>query len=365
MGIVSVVLALIIGIFANIGYVVFKSIDYFDEVTSFKDEKCVKIGTTKGPEDLVVYGKYVLSGFDNRESLWGQEDGALHTSNGGISIIDIHTKSSETLPIKNFPDILFHPHGMQLINNSTLYVVNHAYNRGAERIDKLQLSELDGKVTLEYLSSVLLPDQHYGRINAAKFINENEFYATVWLPWSDTPTGRSTGVVESYCRLGTWLFRRSSPLYHCKVVEGSAVCTVQDYGYMMNGVEIYQDKVFASDAIDKKLYVYLRQSDNSLLRIRTLELPLHPDNIILSLYDSHLYIGCFSRVIDDMGHHEAMSRGIDVPIPGGVLKVNPIEFSVQTLLKTSKLSGISSAVSTEEYLVAGSWTDSGVLLCPN
>jgi len=363
MGLFSVVLAAIIGVLANIGYVVFKRIDYFNELSTLNDEECFKISCCKGPEDLVIYGRFVITGHDNRESLWGKEDGALHTLNGGLSVIDLSTRTSYDISILNLPDVAFHPHGMHLVNNSTLYVINHAYSRGGERVEKLRVSEEEGMVKIEYLESILFTTQHYGRINSVRFVSEKDFYATDWLPWSDTPTGRSNNIIESYWRLGTWLFRQSTYIYHCKVIDGKAECDIQGHGYMINGLEVYGDKVFASDAIDKKLYIYSRQPDNSLYRIQSTSLPLHPDNIILSPYDNYLYLGCFSRVIDDLGHHEAMARGIDVPIPGGVLKVSLEDYSVQTILLTSKLSGISSAVATEHYLLAGSWTDSGVLAC--
>jgi len=56
------------------------------------------------------------------------------------------------LPLTGFPpDVAFHPHGIYLDRpTSKLYVVNHAYNRGGERIDVFLLSHNDYKQVLCY-----------------------------------------------------------------------------------------------------------------------------------------------------------------------------------------------------------------------
>jgi hypothetical protein len=50
------------------------------------------------------------------------------------------------LEIKDFPEnIAFHPHGIALFNNNEVYVLNHGYSRGGERVEKFTIrSEKNG-----------------------------------------------------------------------------------------------------------------------------------------------------------------------------------------------------------------------------
>ena len=42
--------------------------------------------------------------------------------------------------MEDFPkNVAFHPHGMNIFKNNTLYVVNHAFGKGGERIEKFKI----------------------------------------------------------------------------------------------------------------------------------------------------------------------------------------------------------------------------------
>ena len=50
----------------------------------------------------------------------------------------------------NFPkEIAFHPHGIYIHQEKYVFVVNHAYDKGGERVDLFKLIETDG-LSMEY-----------------------------------------------------------------------------------------------------------------------------------------------------------------------------------------------------------------------
>ncbi|CAM9912397.1 unnamed protein product, partial [Discosporangium mesarthrocarpum] len=107
-------------------------------------------GCTHGPElpaieDLsMVFDGVFLGSSDDRESLWYlAHAGPAQTPDGAIyAIWDVDAQVRQTpktwrLEMRNFPeDVAFHPHGLHFNRDtSEIFVVNHAYAKGGERID--------------------------------------------------------------------------------------------------------------------------------------------------------------------------------------------------------------------------------------
>ena len=63
--------------------------------------------------------------------------------------------------------------------NFILFILNHAVNynyEGQERIEKFSLKFESKKIVLNYIESMILPDEYFLRIESISALNENEFF---------------------------------------------------------------------------------------------------------------------------------------------------------------------------------------------
>ncbi|GAB5036181.1 Hypothetical protein NocV09_03500030 [Nannochloropsis oceanica] len=113
--------------------------------------------TAIGAEDIItITPSILLAGTDDRLRLWeNARFGPAKTPQGGLlAIYDDEEEERkeggkkgeegitiEPVPLVNFPEgIAFHPHGMYYHREtSKLFVINHAYEKGGERIDVFHL----------------------------------------------------------------------------------------------------------------------------------------------------------------------------------------------------------------------------------
>ncbi|CAN0394858.1 unnamed protein product, partial [Ectocarpus sp. 12 AP-2014] len=117
--------------------------------TSFGTEGCTRYRDMMSPEDIipVFEGVFVASSDERRQSMM-QSIGAEAAPWGDLfAIWDVDTPGqdpkSAVLEIEGFPEgNAFHPHGMHYrAETGELFVVNHAYSQGGERIDVFKVSE--------------------------------------------------------------------------------------------------------------------------------------------------------------------------------------------------------------------------------
>ena len=106
-----------------------------------------------------------------------EEHGKDYIKKGGLVVIDPKEQSVKALPITNFPeDVAFHPHGLFIFENLLLYVVNHAYEKGGERVEVFSL--LKKPVTATYMYSIQFPDDMAGSLNDLVVMSEDKMYIT-------------------------------------------------------------------------------------------------------------------------------------------------------------------------------------------
>ena len=95
------------------------------------------------------------------------------------------------VPLVNFPvGVRFQAHGIYLEKEShTLFVLNHAYKYGGERVDVFRLTEKDNKVVANYMRSIRLPDDVNGMLNDLTVVGDH-IYLTQYMPFPDSMEGR-------------------------------------------------------------------------------------------------------------------------------------------------------------------------------
>jgi hypothetical protein len=360
--------AIILGLFAALlSFFTYQLLDKFDLLTkhhNINDSECELFETPLGPEDFILYEDFIISGVDDRVALFMKPNATLTAPDGQLIAIDTHTGKHTPLELKNFPseEYAFHPHGLYKINE-TLYVLNHAWHRGGERIEKFTISKSSSSLNITWKESILIPDTYLGMLNDIAFYSDNEFFATTWTPLRDSLTGPETDMVTSLYKLGSWLFTNSTYLLHCKVTNGTSDCSQFDSGKMMNGVMLVNKRLFAVDTVAKKLKVYLMGRSRVFKKEREVDLPIHPDNILYYHDEQSLYIGGYTRQIDII--LSGLNLEEKAEVPGALIKVIPSDFKIETVVSTDRYSGISVGQKVHDRFFLGSWVEKGVFVCPS
>ena len=139
-------------------------IGFFNSYT-VTDKGCVKRDGIKGAEDITRYNDDIafMGSADRKLMMKNVRDipetqGAIYAVSGlNDSNADLETLSVEKMPLVGYPQGLpFMPHGMD-IHEGLLYVINHANNKGGERIEVLRIDLNDTTTkpkSLTYLWSI-------------------------------------------------------------------------------------------------------------------------------------------------------------------------------------------------------------------
>ena len=125
-------------------------IDFFKRSTVFKEENCIRVKNTPlgNSEDQTKFNNnsIILTEWSILKYRPGEDrPGAMYVASGfqhsdetpnTQEFVDKHL-TIDKLPLIGYPEgVDFHPHGIYVHKpDNTLYVVNHAYEKGGERID--------------------------------------------------------------------------------------------------------------------------------------------------------------------------------------------------------------------------------------
>jgi hypothetical protein len=176
---ISVVIVLFVA-----GYILLHIADTLDLGKPFEQlnaETCKRLDTPEGPEDIIWIGNYALATVDDRLDLF-ELNNVNTTYMGDIILITVYPLSFRNLPIVDYPEEdNFHPHGMYLLNNKTLFIINHGLNKGGERIDIMHLL-YKPSIHIKYKRSIRFDDKFNGVLNDLIAISREEFYVLQYLP---------------------------------------------------------------------------------------------------------------------------------------------------------------------------------------
>ena len=141
---------------------VLTKLDYSKKIESLNEDKCKTIDTPLAVEDLEIFKeKYLVGGLDDKVTLH-ELSGIEAAKNGGLIAwrLDDIENSQHLVRLVKFPEgVRFQAHGIYLEKEShTLFVLNHAYKYGGERVDVFRLSEQDNKVVATYMRSIKFTD---------------------------------------------------------------------------------------------------------------------------------------------------------------------------------------------------------------
>ncbi|CAG9322533.1 unnamed protein product [Blepharisma stoltei] len=361
-----VLLSLIMLCFSWIIYVICNMMDLFILPSYQNYEECEVIQTNGSLEDITFYGNIAIGGEDDRVPLFTESFAASKRKEGRLLAIDIGSKSTYEIPIHNFPkEIGFHPHGLFLFKNETLYILNHAFNRGGERVEVIKLQENEGKIEATYLRSIVFDDEFIAQFNDLAVIDEDEFYITQSIPYNESPEGLDLSGWHQAKMFLTMQFTKSCNLYYCKNVNGKADCKSQDKSNLYNGINILGSTLYVTESVLKQIITYNITEDRSLKFIESFNVLFHPDNIEVSDEPNILYVAGFSKISELADFMEKLKTVKYPELSSGVYKLNHTigDVSKKNMIMQKKMP-ISVAAAKNNTFIIGSFTHDMVMICP-
>jgi len=309
------------------------------------------------------------------------------------------------LPIVGYPEgIDFHPHGMFVHKpDDTLYVVNHAFENGGERIDVFKIvtaatediDDMDNDVPigLEFKYSITsdwMKEHLNGVLNSIVVVEPNKFYVTQF--YASAQDRSKDGWINADHReilkiTNALVFKRrltcvwycdyntdessSSPL-HCRKVADDFI--------MANGMTTNADqsKIFVADTIGKTITVFDRDASTNDLNGRTsVMLSNAVDNIKFDEESGNVYGAGISNMFQSYRNHE-FSKGQDVETStSGMLELSLVTqkkkygskcetfWKAKQVLSTPKLNMATNGIRMNHHYVMSSGIGfDGMLVCP-
>ena len=263
--------------------------------------------------------------------------------------------------LEGFPDdVRFNAHGIYLEKeSSTLYVLNHAYKHGGDRVEVFHISDQDNNVAASYMRSVKLSEDVLGILNDLTVVGDY-IYLTQSLPFPDTMEGREDSFSANMKRMLMLIFMKTGNIHKCKntraasQTEEQAECEIEAKGVIGFGNGITTNgstKLWAVDDQTKEIIEFdVEQTNGSLKEHSRIKMDSLIDNLHYEPDTGNIMAATIARAIDFNNFVDAVKSGKDtsgIPIPSGVsyLKFKDGVFEQrEDLLLQDKVSSVSIAV---------------------
>lgn len=382
----------------GISYLIFNFVRVTDIFKKFEpdvmnSEKCIVVKGALGIEDIVKYkNNFLIGGSSDRGRLWlvpifktNIPDGKLiyvKIKNDEKNKIQINDLKIKNMHMKNFPkDIGFHPHGIYLHREKFLYVINHAYDRGGERVEVFEIKEnQDSKngepLYAEYLRSIKFADNFSGLFNDLIVIGDNdEILITKYLPIRDPKESGRHSDLYLKIRYALLLALKLpwTSVYHCRASYCTEVLGTE--AMMNNGITWDEDNklVYVSQLPEKRVRVFTLEKNDDDKKILKFQYDINSihslDNLEFDKNNGIISAGVVGRIFD----HMMIEQNIDEKKSlegvgkrwGGSLtidtkKENKVEIQV---IQNSMFYGVSSSIKDGNIIYHGSSVDNGILVC--
>lgn len=141
----KIIYNLLIALIILIAYIIHNLIDLLDvlkHIDAFNDDDCKVVRGAKGLDDFAQYDEKFFIGTSAKWTKKWQihqiDFGKIE--NGTIVVFDIQNEIISNHNIIDFPkNIAFHPLGIFLYRNAYLYIINHEYKFGWDRIEVVKI----------------------------------------------------------------------------------------------------------------------------------------------------------------------------------------------------------------------------------
>lgn len=343
--------------------------DVFRTTEFFGPVKCVKMPASRAPEDVsfIPNSRVALMSGDDLHDLWllpGK--GPAKTPNGLITAVRLPLDMGSfptiyPVTLKDFPEaVAFHPHGLY-IQGEELYVINHAFKKGGERIEVFRIEGADSQVKLTYKRSILLPGYLQGIASDLVLLSPTDFMITAF---KEQLPARENSQAVAYLKAMMGL--KQTSVYRCTDTTVKVTCSVVANGALLNGITRRKDELFIADSLGKSIGRY-RATPDSLEWVASYSLDYTPIHLEYDPETDLIYISALSRVYDFLTYVDQVSTGkvtdSDV-IASGCTEFDPKTGFIRPIVMQKRQSGISSCARKGMFIAMGSLFDPHVLICP-
>jgi len=277
------------------------------------------------------------------------------------------------IQMNNFPqNVAFYPHGIYIYKNNSLYVINHAYQKGGERVEIFDIVENQKDIIhLNYKRSIVFPEEFTGLFNSLVVVgDEDEIYITTFLPIRPQNGKVLSFLRDVFYELTFGFNIKMTYVYHYK---GGKITRVNGSNSLMNNGITYdlKDKIYVVNLIERKVRVFKFKRENMEEPIfeKDIDVGYGVDNLVYDEENGRIYGGGIGKLSNNFAIAAEASKNAKVPenphFYGAALyidtKQNDKVFNLA--LDHFDYFGISVAIQRDQYLFMGSWCDDGILIC--
>jgi len=287
--------------------------------------------------------------------------------------------------------VAFHPHGLYLFpskGHQLLYVINHAYLQGGERIDvfKVTGSSIDEISVLYYQS--IKPENFSkltGALNDLIVVEPGKLFVTQYRPYPDMLDGRgfySSSITGKFYGLLSQIYPmvgiKACPTWFCSFDPdhpgeiGGSCNKASEPLLSSNGITIMDGLVYVVCPYSKTITVYKREN-NQLIFSTFIRTPRGVDNLLPDPSNTKIYGGSlvFKEIVELLSSPPPKNQKPEKTVSGGIIEISVEKTDLRNNYLTSQpivipgsvFSGISVATREDDIFLFGSWYDDGVLLC--
>lgn len=366
--------SLLLIFFAYVTYNFIHILDLFKAINPslLQNDNCQIIPGYIGIEDFVEYSDEILIGGSNNNLKFFTLNKYNDTENGNIISFNISSKQFSILLLDNFPhNIAFHPHGMYLFKKEIIYVINHSFDKGGERIEKFRINEKKGKISsLTYIQSFILPEMLEGTLNDLVALKEDEFYFTSSYYTHLDTKNNDVGILNNIASLLS-IALNIKLTYAYYYYDKKAIKLSNAKGILLNGITL-NDKsntLYICDSLGKKVSIYSINKENhqTINLIKTLYIEYGCDNLSFDSKTNQVYVTLMGRAKDflELSSNYKSTRKLEVKeMYGGIITINKFNTFSLSLMFKNKMMGVSnSIIKNNELAILSSCVDNGIMMC--
>ena len=366
------------------------------QITKIKElvnsENCTYYPGLLGPEDIVNWNNIAIAISDDKSQLWYGKGKIEDVESGGFYAIFPKAREKEgvikKIEIEGLPEkIKFHPHGIYLYQDK-IYAINHAYNRGGERVEIFDIMKKGENVSLKYNDSILFEEKNlFGMFNDLAILNTQEFFISKWIAFPQIEKAMNLPeTIWSFIRRNIYgLFLPSTYTYYCVIEKKYDNKTFENFNEancqkmeatkskMNNGISYNGGNILAiAHTVEKviKIFEIVERKEpplKDLKILREIYIGAGIDNINYDKDTNSFYVAALGRIIDfflveKMAKEKGKVYGLG--LISGAYRINiDDDYSVETLVEQNHINMISVACKLDKFLVLGGPFEDGISIC--
>ena len=382
-------------------------IDFFKKRLVYNDEGCVRVASFGSSEDQTKFNNnsILMTEWDTLKYKPGEDrPGAMYVASG-FQHSDKTAKNTkefvekhlaiEKLPLVGFPEAVdFHPHGIYIHKpDNTLYVVNHAFENGGERIEVFDIvtaetaedesddNAVPNKLVYNYsITSAWMKSEMNGVLNSLVVVEPNKFYVTQYEPHAQD---RSLSDTQTDMKLLKLLYfqTKATNVWFCEYNSSLECKKVADRFVVANGITHNADysKIFVADFLERSISVFDRDSSTNELTNRvTVRFPhTNFDNIKFDDTTGNIYGAGLTNLYQSFKNFALYHGEEKDESTSGLVEFSYVTnhkrkhlkdytgWMVKNVLSTSKLNMATNGIRMNSHYVMGSGVGfNGILVCP-